>query len=390
VINMFTKFKELLNPKNKNLTIISSVLFLIVGCMFLLPLLGKPKVNFDEHEESTKKASDVSVLGDDVNNQIFVKDMEKNYFELKQNADDLTGKVNANIKKLSDDQKFIGEYLEKLGNRLDELEKKLDGLNDSNKILGIMNGKSFAQNLLNNPSQPMKLEYVDIHPIEEKEIISKDIHLPMGSFCRATLMTGVHAPADETKPLPVLIRLDEAFVGPNHSRIPLKGTFVLGSAYGDIVSKRAYIEVYAISSVLPDGTSYEKSVPSFGYIGDENKEFGLEGEIVSTSGRDLGISFLSGFMSGAAQTFADAETTSVVTGNTITKAVTGNSVKNAAFQGLSSSAANLSEYYQKQIDKIVPSIRIKPGATVYFYVQKGITINGLKVDEEDSQFGFED
>ncbi len=387
--NLINKIRELIKkysaPKTlRDKVMAVAVVFFIVLIVVSHTLLSRPVTQrLQTNKESN--SSDVGVLGDEVNSKIFVENMEKDYYELKQNLDELTRKTNADIEKLSSDQKFIGEFLEeKVVKRLDKIEKDLQGAGDAGKILKGLDLNKLSQGLLGQPSQAMTLEHVDILPVDKSINEEKYVHLPMGSFCRGTLMTGVHAPSDETNPLPVLIRLDEAFIGPNQSRIPLKGTFLLGSAYGDMVSRRAYIEIYGVSTVLPDGKSYEKSMPSMGYIGDSNHHFGIEGVVINPTGKELGLSFLAGFMSGASQAFADSETTSVVGAEgAVTRAVTGNATKNATFQGLSASAANLSGHYQEQIDKIIPSIKIEPGVEVYFYVQKGITIDGLKIVDHD-------
>lgn len=364
-----------------------SVLFVIFFVFVLMASKSfvSKKVISGPKDKQESSLSSVGVLGEEVNSKIFVEQTEKDYYELKQNLDEVSHKTSADIEKLSNDQKFIGEYLEdRIVKRLDKIEKQLQDSGEVNKILKTLNLNNLSQGLLNQPSQSMTLEHVDILPIDKAVEKDKFVHLPMGSYCRGTLLTGVHAPSDNANPLPVLVRLDEAFIGPNQTKVPLKGTFILGSAYGDIASRRAYIEVYGLSTVLPDGRSFEKNMPSIGYIGDISHHFGVEGKLVNPTAKELGISFLAGFMSGTSQAFADAETTSVASGlGTVTKSVTGDSTKNATFQGLAKSAANLSDHYQKEIDKIIPSIWIDSGTIVYFYVQKGITIDGLKLDDRN-------
>ena len=47
------------------------------------------------------------------------------------------------------------------------------------------------------------------------------VHLPAGSFVKATLLSGVYAPTRAQQPLPVLLHFTEAPVGPNATRVPL-------------------------------------------------------------------------------------------------------------------------------------------------------------------------
>jgi len=301
-------------------------------------------------------------------NEIFVQEIENNYFELKEQMKSLLANAEKTHKQMSKDQRFLSEYMEKLTDKVDSMENNIRKLESGSGFLNDLN--SVGQGLLGSNIQEMNLESVQILPVDHPEVVDKTVHLPMGSYCKGTLLTGVHAPSDESNPLPVLIRLDEAFIGPVNTRIPLKGTFVLGKAYGDIVSERAYIQIIGLSTILPDGRTFENE-GNLGYIGDKNASFGIKGEVVRSTGRELAMSFLTGFMSGASQAFADAETTSVVgSEGQVNRVVTGNATRNATFSGMSSSAAQLSEYYQGRVEDMIPSIRIESGTQLYFFVQK--------------------
>jgi hypothetical protein len=221
---------------------------------------------------------------------------------------------------------------------------------------------------------PVELAIADISPMSNQ---GDTVYLPLGSFCKGTLLTGVYAAADQNNPLPVLIVLDEAFYGPNKTRIPLKGAFVLGKAYGDLVSERALIQIVAISSVLPDDITFEKE-QNLGYVTDAQGELGIRGQVIRNTGKQLAVSFMSGFMAGGSQALADEEVMTTVTdeGNPV-KNVTGDATKHALFSGLAQSAGQLSDYYAKQSENLIPAIHVKNGQGVYFIVQKGVSIHGL-------------
>ncbi len=82
------------------------------------------------------------------------------------------------------------------------------------------------------PREPMHNQVMEI-PAQES------VSLPAGSWVSATLMTGVLAPADEAHPLPVLLRVNEAFTGPNQTRVPLQGCFALAKAAADLRAESA-------------------------------------------------------------------------------------------------------------------------------------------------------
>jgi CheY-specific phosphatase CheX len=189
--------------------------------------------------------------------------------------------------------------------------------------------------------------------------------------------------------LPVLIRLKEAFFGPNNTRIPLEGAFAVGKATGDLTSERALVQVTTLSAVLPSGESFEHK-GNLGYLTDIGGQLGIKGVVVRNTGTQLALSFMSGFMGGAAQALADSQTTAVVGENgQISRNVTGSTGTNATFSGLANSASKLSEYYNKQLQEIVPAVRVESGVDVYFVVLEGVKINGLTTDSNNA-FNFID
>ncbi len=291
--------------------------------------------------------------------------MKKDYF----NLEDRLKEMEVFIKEMRNDQKAMKKQLSKVDDTfVAKIDSRIEELRQEINLNNSMQSSTTQEDL--------QLAIADIKPIEEKE--DKDaVYLPLGSFCKGTLLTGVYAAADQNNPLPVLIALDEAFYGPNKSRIPLKGAFVMGNAYGDLVSERALIQIIAISSVLPDGVTFENE-QHLGYVTDGFGELGIRGQVIYNTGRQLATTFMSGFLGGGAQALADQEVTTRQDedGDTV-KQVTGNGAKNAVFQGLAVSAGKMSDYYAKQMENLVPAIHVRNGQPVYFIVQKGVTIHGL-------------
>ena len=369
--NLLSNFKNVfVNFKHKRVLIISLGFFTaFILILSVFPKAPKPV----EIKETTKSQTDsirqeFSTFGENVNEKIFIKDVEKQLSDMNSHYEEQKEAV----KQLTDHESFLADYIGKLESGLKKIDERLAKI-ETNQMMASLQNQIFPQQQSN-----IELEYVKIMPIDKNDENDQQVRLPIGSYAQGTLLTGVYAPVDSSNPLPVLIRLDEAFVGPNNSRVPLKGTFIIGKAYGDITTHRALIQIISISTVLPDGRAFEKE-GNYGYITDNNHIFGLPGIYVENTGKQLGMSFISGFMSGASQAFADAETTSIIGAEgQASRIVTGNSTKNATFQGLASSASQLSEHYQKQLEKIVPAVQIESGKTVYFYVQKGVTIEGLK------------
>ena len=236
-------------------------------------------------------------------------------------------------------------------------------------------------------TKTINLEMAKVGEIRNEEKPERRyVYLPLGSFVKCTLLTGVYAPANENNPLPVLISVDEAFYGPNNSKIPLKGAFAIGKAIGDVVSKRAIIQIVSLSMVLPDGKVFEHEA-NLGYLADDDGHLGIQGEVIYNTGKQMGLNFLSGFLAGGAEALSQAETSTVVGAyGQASRNVTGDTGRYAMFSGLAKSAEGMSGYYQKQLETMIPAVKIEAGKSVIFVIQKGVQIEGLEANADNFDY----
>ncbi len=321
---------------------------------------------------------DIGISVGGVEQQAYLARLEKNYYDFEDRVKGMETKLK-NMQtvaaQLQDSQKDIAQTVFRMDRNLFvKMDQRFDQFKNT-----LEPSRNTTQE--QSPEQEVDLSVADINPIGGDDWV----YLPIGSFCQGTLLTGVYAAADANNPLPVLISLDQAFYGPNKTRVPLKGAFVLGKAYGDLTSQRALIQIVAISTVLPNGHAFENE-QDLGYVTDEFGELGIKGQVVYNTGRQLALTFMGGFVSGGAQAIADSQVTTHQTlqGDT-SKTVTGSASKNSLFSGVAQSAGKLSQFYEKQAEELIPAVHIKNGAKVFFIVQKGVTIDGLSKDNFSHQ-----
>src|SRR5256885_985448 len=81
-----------------------------------------------------------------------------------------------------------------------------------------------------------------------------------GSAGTATPLSGVYAPIRQQQPLPVLVHFTEAPIGPNATRVPLRGCVAVARALGDYTTKRAGLQLDTLSCVLPSGRAVSSPV----------------------------------------------------------------------------------------------------------------------------------
>ncbi len=313
-------------------------------------------------------------LSDEIDQKAYVKRLEVQYFSVQEKNQALAVRLDEVVERLT--QVVQGQA--QLTQRVEDAERRLKE-SMTRSVDGAIDAPGMALTGGVAPMDPRKyqLDVININPLAVSD--DGSVYLPVGSFVSATLLTGVYAPADNTNPLPVLIRLDEAFYGPNEARIPLSGAFAIGKAAGDLNSARALVQVSTLSSVLATGETFEHK-GNVGYLTDNAGQLGVKGMVVRNTGGQLALSFMTGFMGGASQALADAQTTTVTTssGRTTARHVAGSRANNATFQGLAQSAGQMSKYYQGQLDKIIPAVKVEAGVKVYLVVLEGVEIHGLK------------
>lgn len=336
---------------------------------------------------------DVGVLTGEVDTKSYVSRIEKQYYDITEKFDSLSERIGAFEKSAQDlrkNQSQISKIVVDLDKRVADTLTQNTSLTKKNLAQGQSAG--FQDEAFINPlsmSQPagktinLEMAKVGEIKIEEKSPGKRYVYLPLGSFVKCTLLTGVYAPANESNPLPVLVSVDEAFYGPNNTSIPLKGAFAIGKAVGDVVSKRAVIQIVSFSIVLPTGEVFEHEA-NLGYLADSDGRLGIQGEVIYNTGRQLSLDFLSGFLAGGSEALSQAETSTVVGayGQT-SKNVTGNTGRYSMFSGLANSAQGMSNYYQKQLESMIPAVKIEAGKKAVLVVQKGVQIEGLEIPSDN-------
>jgi Bacterial conjugation TrbI-like protein len=206
------------------------------------------------------------------------------------------------------------------------------------------------------------------------------VHLPAGSFVKVTLLSGVYAPIRQQQPLPVLVHFTELPIGPNATRVPLRGCVAVARALGDYTTRRAGLQLDTLSCVLSSGRTV--SHPVAGWVTGPDGIFGMPGELVEREGPYLARVALSGFFEGAAAAFAVAQTqTNIGALGQTTTTITGNEALYGALSGLSNTAHRMADFYERQLETLVPAVFVPSGVSGSAVIQGGVTLDGVTVDQ---------
>jgi hypothetical protein len=204
--------------------------------------------------------------------------------------------------------------------------------------------------------------------------------LPAGSFVRAKVVSGVEANALE--PYPVLLHLQEAFTGPNKTRIDLSHCFMIAKARANLSTERVIMETDTISCVRDNGEHFKTQAR--GYTAGDDSSFGSTGTFISKQGQVLLAAVLANIAKNAGEAVALAQQSTAVVG--IDKAATATNVtgdKGAFVTGKSmvDASATVAQWYLDYAKQLIPSIGIGSGQRVHVVMLDTIRVPTLEVEE---------
>lgn len=246
------------------------------------------------------------------------------------------------------------------------------------------------------PRRPVKGPAIISFPVKDSASPSMlGIVLPPGSYVRAKLMTGVEAP--EGRPYPVLLQLDFAYILPNRHRLDLSGCFMIVKAQGDLSTERVQMQATKLSCVSRAGRMFERDINGFVADGADNS-FAISGTVSSKQDRVAAMAFLSSVVEGVSKSIQDAQTTkqSNAFGGTNTS-VTGDEGKYLLAGGASHAAGAVTQWYLKQAESLLPTIKVGSGADVWVVMQDSVSLpnsffrkstKGGNCDAQNSSFDF--
>ena len=217
-------------------------------------------------------------------------------------------------------------------------------------------------------------------PVKHERVqLSKEPGLPPGAFVKGVVLTGVDAHQAEW---PVLIQLEEAFVGPNETRIDLSGCFVIAKAKGDLSIERAIMQTEKISCVAENGDLFESLMN--GWVNDdEDNRFGVKGPVMSKRGRVLTTAFLASVVEGIGRAIQLGESTQMT--NAVGGAqsvITGDQGRFIAGGAAAGAASRVADWYLRQAENLLPSITVGSGKSVWIAVKDKVNLPARYFESE--------
>lgn len=311
---------------------------------------------------------------------------EKHVNELRSDIDRVLAKKPDNSKnKEFDDMK----------NRIVELEKMLTDLSTGTSNIMLAQAETTQANFpgYNYPIEEDDDDDVEIITLsinlathhdedEEESVLTNKNFIPVGSFAKAVLLTGVDAPASVSSsdnPVPMLLKVIDDAIMPRGFRGQVDTCHVTASAYGDISEERARVRLDKISCTMLDGRVFVSNVD--GYVAGEDGKPGIRGKAIWREGALVARSFAAGFLGGVSSGIGDAAgSTSTSALGSVKTYENGEIFQNGVGDGAGAALNKLSEYYIKRAEQYHPIIEVEAGRMV------DIIINTKKDSKSDGLF----
>ena len=203
-------------------------------------------------------------------------------------------------------------------------------------------------------------------------------YVPAGAFTQGILLNGLDAPASmkgKSNPYPTIIRLTNLSFLPNQYRLSMKGCFVIAEGYGSLSSERVYLRTTDLSCIVKGGNKHI-SVPIKGYIVGEHGKVGLRGKVVTKQGAILAREFVAGLMQGFASVVQQQSMTMSTSALGSTSTINPSNIGEAGLgQGLGTAAGELSKFYMKMANSMMPVVVVGAGRKLTLVLTHGFYAN---------------
>ena len=206
--------------------------------------------------------------------------------------------------------------------------------------------------------------------------------IPTGAYVKVRVLTGVEATARDE--LPMLVQADYAMVGPNRTRIDMKGCMLILQVKAELSVDRVVGQAVRMSCIRDDGESVVREVN--GYLAGEDSTFGVIGKLITRQGRVLAASAIAALAEGAGDAVSAAQTTTTVvqsplggTGETA-KNVDGSMPLFVGGSAVANASENIADWYLKYAEQLLPAIAVGSGRDVWVVLLESVEMPTLRTN----------
>lgn len=191
--------------------------------------------------------------------------------------------------------------------------------------------------------------------------------LPASSIISGVLLHGMDAPTGSGargQPVPLLVRIKDLAIIPNHRSMDLEDCHAIGEGYGSMSEERAFARLIDLVCTKTNGEIIHS--PLRGYVVGPDGKVGIRGPVVQRNGALIARSIQAGALSGFGDALGGRRTRGVAittTGERITDSL-GDIAEEGIARGIGNAMSNIAEFYLDQARAIYPVIEISPETPV--------------------------
>ncbi|HDX0990424.1 TPA: TIGR03752 family integrating conjugative element protein [Pasteurella multocida] len=211
----------------------------------------------------------------------------------------------------------------------------------------------------------------------------------LGSISMTALIGRVPVGNNVTDPYPFKVVIGRENLIANGFELPdVEGAIVSGTASGDWTLSCVRGSVKSMTFVFSDGrivTSSQaggKDSEGIGWLSDESGIPCVPGERKTNAPEYLGSNFLLAGASAAAQGLSQAQTTTVVDGDSVVGAVTGDNGKYILGQALGGGLKETADWFRERYGQMFDAVYVPPGHPVAIHLEKEIAIDYSKLNRK--------
>ena len=381
--------------QHRNLILVIIVLILITFGFITYYWAAVKSRNVKEKSASSETIK-VSGLSNEINDssialQRLERKLEEYEQKLAQDLDNEDGLVESNddeIFRLQEKMSELESKIQMMGSTSGGMHSGSDGYNEPQKTLP---STSFPRNVPtmefqdggyplpgeNSQSRAIPVGIsIDSFKQDPSKTKKSTNYIPAGTYVKALLIQGIDASASissQSDPRPVLMRIISNGSLPNEVSAHIEDCRLIGAAYGDVSSERAYIRLETMSCTLKSKEVLENVVD--GYVVGEDGKAGIRGVVVRREKALLSNSFMSGLASGFGSGLSESFQSDLVSPlGVVTEVRSSDVFKNGAAEGAANSFDRLSKYYIDRAEQFQPVIQIGAGREIDVVFKKGFRL----------------
>lgn len=378
-MNILDKFDKRKIFKSRVLVILTGILSVLIIAIILRAVFFKQK------EVAKEGVQQPEITIKPVSEVISEERMWRQSFQEKLDLE--KDKLNSTIDNLKQDINKTDSTSLTAIDKISALEIKIAELNHELIALKTTGEEKPTGNLQQKVKQinqyTASLENSFLSP-DYKQIKTPDNYIPSGGFAKGVLLSGVDAStslSSQSDPDPVLIRITDSGTLPRRFKSDLKDCHIIGSAYGDLSSERAKIRLEKMSCTeITTAEIIETEV--VGFVTGEDGRQGIRGSVVSTEGRLLGASLLSGILSGLSNNLAPQNRSISLFSDSNKTLSTSDKLQNSMTSGATSGLDRLSKYYIDRAESLQPIVQVGAGRKIDVIFTEGVFFGTSSVKKE--------